>query len=189
MDVVTALHAAAAVLLVIAGAAKLGRPESTAEMIAALGLRVPTTGVRAFGAAEMALGLAALALGGPAVAAATGAVYALFALVVVRAIAVGAASCGCFGRADTPPSWIHVAVNGAFSVASFGAAIADNTPVEVMEGQPGAGLPFVLLVGVIAGLALTALTALPEALAARRPRSAGAPRFSIGGSDDGAVTR
>ena len=49
---------------------------------------------------------------------------------------------------------------------------AAPTPAEVMGDQPAAGLPFVLLVGVLAGLALVAFTALPEALSARRPAPA-----------------
>ena len=44
MDVVVGIHAAAAVLLLIAGAAKIGRPQPTAELIAALGVPAPVLG-------------------------------------------------------------------------------------------------------------------------------------------------
>ena len=53
MDVVVGIHAAAAVLLLIAGAAKIGRPQPTADLIAALGVPVPALGVRALGVGEV----------------------------------------------------------------------------------------------------------------------------------------
>ncbi|MEZ5165251.1 MAG: hypothetical protein R2695_01720 [Acidimicrobiales bacterium] len=79
----------------------------------------------------------------------------------------GAASCGCFGRVDAPPSRIHVVGNLALAAVSF-AAVAGDSPLEVMERQPAGGVAFVLLVGVLAGLALVAFTALPEALGATK---------------------
>lgn len=167
MDVVVALHAAAAVLVVVAGAAKIARPAPTAELLGSLGLPEDRRVAALLGGLEVVVGVGALAVGGPVVAVAVGALYTGFTLTVVRALAVGAESCGCFGRADAPPSWIHVVGNLAFAVVSF-AAGAGDTPVDVMEGQPAAGVGFVVLVGVIAGLALVAFTALPEALAARR---------------------
>ena len=51
--------------------------------------------------------------------------------------------------------------------------------IHVMESQPASGLGFVLLVGVIAGLALVAFTSLPEALGARHGSPAGAAPFKI----------
>lgn len=167
MDVVVALHAAAAVLAVVAGAAKIVRPLPTAELFGSLGLPEDRRLPALLGGAEVVVGVGALAVGGSVAAVAVGVLYTGFAVVVVRALAVGAESCGCFGRAEAPPSWIHVVGNLAFATVSFVAAAAD-TPVEVMDGQPAAGIGFVVLVGVIAGLALVAFTALPEALAARQ---------------------
>ncbi len=166
MDVVVALHAAASVLVVVAGVAKIARPASTAELLGSLGLPGGRRLSALLGAFEVGVGGAALAVGGAAVVMAIGVLYIGFAAVVVRAIAVGAESCGCFGRADAPPSWIHVVGNTGFAVVSF-VALGGDTPTEVMEGQPAAGIGFVLLVGVIAGLALVTFTALPNALAAR----------------------
>ncbi len=174
MDVATALLAAAAVLLIIAGMAKIARPSTTADMLFSLG--IPEIGffggerlAVVLGIAEAGLGIAALAIGGPVTATIVGVFYIGFAVAVLRALSVGAVSCGCFGRVDAPPSWLHVVGNGALAVASF-VAIAGSTPVEVMEGQPAGGVGFVILVGVLAGLALVMFTALPEALAARHPR-------------------
>ena len=174
MDVATAFYAAAAVLLVVAGVAKLVRPASAALLMEDLG--APASGLlsgprlaRGVGAGESALGVAALALEVPGVAVGVGMLYTLFSVTVVRAIAVGAESCGCFGRVEAPPSWVHVTGNAVFAVAAFAAASA-SSPLEVMAGQPMGGVGFVVVVGVMAGLALTAFTALPEALAASRPQ-------------------
>ena len=46
------------------------------------------------------------------------------------------------------------------------------------------GAPFVLLIGVLAGLAMVGFTALPEALAARRSGSAGAEPFQVSDPTD-----
>ena len=189
MDVVVGVYAAAAVLLLIAGAAKVGRPHPTAELLATLGLPAPVVGVRALGAFEVSLAVVALAIGGPASAAAIGVIYLMFAVVVVRSLSLGASSCGCFGRSDTPPSWLHVIGDIGFAIASIVAASADRTPVDVMGDQPAGGAPFVLLVGVLAGLAVVGFTALPEALAARRPRSAGPEPFQVNDPDDGTTGR
>lgn len=118
------------------------------------------------GIIESAVGVAALAIGGPALAAATGTLYVGFVIVVWRAIATGAESCGCFGRVDAPPSKIHIIGNVGLAAVSF-VAIGADTPLDVMDGQPAGGVGFVFLVGVLAGLALVAFTALPEALGAR----------------------
>lgn len=165
----TGLHAAAAVLLVIAGLAKVVHPRPTADMLGTLGLPGVPALATGIGVGEFVLGLLALVVGGPVLAVAVGLVYVGFALVVLRALAVGAPSCGCFGRDDTPPSWIHVVGDMVFAVASFVAA-AGSTPLEVMDDQPAGGIPFVIVVGLVAGLAVVAFTALPAALEARHPR-------------------
>ncbi len=178
MDALVALHAAAALLLLVAGLAKVARPAPTTELLSTLGLPERPLITVAIGAVESTVGIVALAVGGPLAAIATGALYLGFVVVVWRAMAAGATSCGCFGRVDAPPSWVHVAGNALLAAVSFGAA-AGRTPVEVMDGQPAGGVAFVLLVGVVAGLALVAFTALPEALGARRPGPAPARPFRI----------
>jgi hypothetical protein len=173
MDVIVALHAAAALLLLLAGLAKVVRPAPATELLVSLGAPDRDHVAVSIGLVESAVGFAALAIGGAWAAGATGVLYVGFVVVVLRAMAAGATSCGCFGRVDAPPSWIHVVGNAVLAGVSF-AAIAGDTAVEVMDDQPAAGIGFVLLVGVIAGLALVAFTALPEALAARR--GGGAPQ-------------
>jgi len=173
MNAATAFYASAAVLLVIAGVAKVARPATAAVLMEDLGAPAggPLSGTRlalAFGVVEGVVGLAALVLEVRAVAAVVGLLYAVFALTVLRAMAVGAASCGCFGRVEAPPSWYHVIGNSLFAIAAF-VAVSASSPLEVMDSQPAGGVGFVVLVGVLAGLALVVFTALPEAMAARRP--------------------
>ena len=178
MSVVSAIHASAAVLLVLAGAAKLSRPApGWADL---LGFRARTPVVRLVGASEAAAGVAALFLGGAA-AWAVGLLYAAFALVVLRAVLAGADSCGCFGRLDAPPSLIHVVGNLVLAAVSFGAAGAPSPPipavVQAMGDSPAVGAALAAVVALVAGLLLVSFTALPEALGARTSRLGGAGLF------------
>ena len=167
MDAVTALYASAAVVLVIAGAAKVVRPATTAALMEMLGavVRGSVPGIllaRALGLAEITLGITTLLTDVAAFRVVVGVLYVVFALAVWRAISVGATSCGCFGRVDAPPTWLHVFGNLALAACSFG-AVAGRSPLKVMEDQPAAGVGFVAAVGVLAGLELVVFTALPGA--------------------------
>lgn len=174
----SALHASAALLLVVAGAAKLNRP---ADGFAGLvGWRTRPVAVRLIGALEAAAGMAALIAGGLA-AWIVGLLYAAFAWAVLRAALSGADSCGCFGRLDAPPSLIHVAGNLTLAAMSFIAAGAASPPVGALvraagEG-PATGVALAAVVVLLAGLVLVAFTALPEALAARSSGSGRAGLF------------
>lgn len=166
MDVVVALHVAAALLLIVAGVAKMARPVPTTELLVSFGLPEVPAAVVVIGVVESAVGVLALVVGGPLLAAATGVLYLVFLAAAWRALVTGAPTCGCFGRANSPPSWLHIVGNSGFAAASF-VAVAGQTPTQVMSEAPANGIGFVLGAGVIAGLALVAFTAVPEALAAR----------------------
>lgn len=173
MSVVSAIYASAAVLLVAAGAAKLSRPAPGVADL--LGFRAPTPLVRLVGASEVAVGIAALLVGGPA-AWAVGLLYASFAVIVLRAVLVKAGSCGCFGRLDAPPSWVHVLGNLALAAVSFAAVGTDTAPVQAVarsiSDRPAVGAALAAEIVLMAGLGLVAFTALPEALGARTARAA-----------------
>ena len=158
-------------LLVAAGAAKLSRPtQGVADL---LGFRAPAPLVRLVGGSEVAIGVVALLVGGP-LAWAVGLIYVSFAVIVLRAVLVEARSCGCFGRLDAPPSWVHVGGNLALAAVSFAAAGEARPPaaviMETLVDSPAAGVALALEIIVVAGLALVAFTALPEALGARTLR-------------------
>lgn len=168
MSVASAIHASAALLLVVAGAAKLIRPAD--GFTGLVGSRTSPAVVRLVGAMEAAAGMAALFAGRPA-AWIVGFLYAAFALIVLRAVLAGANSCGCFGRLDAPPSLIHVAGNLTLAATSFVAAGAASPPVPAVVRAVGesaaTGVALAAVIGLLAGLVLVAFTALPEALAAR----------------------
>lgn len=178
MLVVSAIHASAAVLLVVAGAAKLSRPQQGWTSLLGFGVRPAL--VRLAGTVEAAVGLAALCVAGLATWG-VGLLYAAFALIVWRGVLAGAGSCGCFGRLDAPPSWVHVAGNLVLAAASFAAAGTAGPPVveiaDLARSQPAAAVTLAVEIVVIAGLVLVAFTALPEALGARNARRRGPDLF------------
>ena len=179
VSVATAVHAAAAVLLVVAGAAKLSRRSD--GFAGLLGWSAPTGLVRLLGCAEVVAGASALWVGGPAAASAVGLLYTAFALAVLRGLLMGAGSCGCFGRFDAPPSPIHVLGNLVLAAGSFAATGAGSAPVpaiaDLVSTDPVAGVTLAVEIAVLAGLALVAFTALPEALGARNSRNPGSGMF------------
>jgi hypothetical protein len=110
----------AAGLLAFAGAAKLFDPTMTVGALRAMGLPAKAWLVRGGAAAEVALAIAAVVVGGGLLWALVGASYALFALFVLVALVSGRpiGSCGCLGRIDIPPTWLHVALNSLMGAAA-----------------------------------------------------------------------
>lgn len=174
MGVVTQLAGpffACCLLLAAAGLIKCARPGTTVLALRSVGIRVPGWLVRVGGGAESALGLAALLAGG-GLAIAVAASYAAFAGFVLIALRRGGvvSSCGCFGKADTPPTVTHIAVNAAAATAclGYGLGAAAGLPT-VASVQPLGGVPLLLLVGVCGWLGYALLAVLPSV---RRPGAA-----------------
>ena len=124
--------------------------------------------MRAFGVVEAVLAAIALFTGNPIAAVLVAASYLAFAGFVVVALRRGAAiaSCGCFGKVDTPPSVVHVVLN-------LGADAPDPSRLvvalpDVLRDQPLAGVPFALLLAIGVYLVFLAFTALPKTMAAVR---------------------
>jgi hypothetical protein len=175
-------------LLVIAGVAKAVRPDDTARALVQLaaagpsaatgdgaarhrhrpGLRAARSAVRAGATAEAVLGAVALVLPRTGTAAAVAVSYLAFAAFVALAMVRGGvlATCGCFGRPDTPPTAIHVAVNlvlAASAAAVAAAAPSTGTVAGVLRHQPWHGVPLVVVSALgtwLAGLVLVRLAAL-----------------------------
>lgn len=151
---------AGAALLVLAGATKVLDPAPLRRALRSVGLTLPAAAVRAGAAAEVALGVAAVLTGSRWAALGVAVSYAAFTAFVLLALRRGGvlASCGCFGKADTPPTRVHAAVTAALALAAAGVAArpAGSLP-NVLAASPGAGVP--LLAGVLA-LAVTAYLAL-----------------------------
>ena len=158
----------AAVLLVLGGALKVLRPHDTAVALQAAGVPTGDHVVRLGAAAEVALGATALVAFGAVPAAFVAASYLVFLAFVTLALTrrLPIASCGCFGKADTPPSLVHAAVNGVAVVCALAMALDPSTsPLDALtDGLPGsAAFGLLVAVGVLA--AFLTLTLLPRTLA------------------------
>ena len=146
------VHAAAALLLV-AGAQKVRDPLPLVRAARSVGLRLDRQLVRALAGAEMLVGVAALLDGARWTALLVAASYAVFTGFVVTARLRGGvlASCGCFGKADVPPTRTHAVLTGAVALGA-------------LTGAPGA-LPLtaaaVVTTAAVAVTAYLALAVLP----------------------------
>ncbi len=163
--------AIAATLLAAGGALKAARPSDTAHALRTLGLPGSPLLVRLGGLLEAAIGVAALAVGDRTTAMLVAVSYLAFTGFVVLALARHApiSSCGCFGKVDTPPSRVHVAVNLGAVAAAIAVAVSPGVGLgDVLTHQPLAGVPFVLLLACGVGLTYLALTSLPRTMALLR---------------------
>jgi len=164
--------AAFALLLVLGGASKVGRPDNTVRALRDLrvpGLPATAPSVRLLALAEIAIGAAAIAYGGRLPALLMAISYAGFSAFVVIAMVRGGAlsSCGCFATPDTPPTVAHLIV----TVAAAGVAVAgvvkpvgpllDNLD-RIGSTSPVQGGAFVVLTGCCVWFAYVALAVLPK---------------------------
>jgi hypothetical protein len=173
MSVFAGPFAIVAIVLAVGGVLKAFEPADTANAMRALRLPGGPLFVRLAGTAEAVVAVAALVTGSTVFVLIVAASYTVFACVVILALRTGRpiSSCGCFGKVETPPSAVHVAIDIAAAAAAVGAGIAGAGSValpDVLADQPLGGVPFILLVGVGVGLTFLALTTLPKTLAAGR---------------------
>jgi hypothetical protein len=169
-----------AALLVVSGGAKLGDPAPTRGALAGAGLPSSRAVVRALGVWEVVAGGAGLTAGGRTGGFAVALTYAGFAGFVAVALRrrLPIQSCGCFGRADTPPGPAHLAVNLSAAAAGVAVALGGSGGILDAAGQRATAtflyLGFVAL-GVFALYLL--LAELPRTLAlTRTPPAGSAPR-------------
>lgn len=153
---VTVPYLAATLVLAGAGAAKLARPSDTARALAVAGLPTGRTLVRVGAIAEIAVAILALVWSSSVSAALVSVAYLVFALFVVAALLRGwpLSSCGCFGKADAKPTYLHAALNVAAAACAAAWAVDDPGSIRSVLSQQtwkGLGLAFVAMV--VAGLA------------------------------------
>lgn len=169
---VGSLEVAAALLLGSAGTAKLAAPAPAAAMLRRAWSRLfaAESGVLVAGAAELAVALAVLVTANRVSAIALGACYLAFGAITVRLMRGGQrASCGCFGRADSPVGAAHLVLN--LACIGIAGAAALRPPGRwgglfddgVLRGLVGTGQAALL-----AYLGFLSITALPALSAARR---------------------
>jgi hypothetical protein len=169
------LYLVGCALLVLAGTAKMFRPDDTARALAAvvpLSLARTRNVVRVGATAEAALGVVALAYPRTVTAGLVALSYAAFAAFVLLARAKGGpiATCGCFGTPDTPATLLHVAINLGLALAATAVAVAapSGTIVSVLSTQPFHGLPLVVVSALCVWLTFLAISVLGGLQAARQ---------------------
>ena len=176
------LYLIAAGLLVVAGAAKAARPDDTARAMAALLPGSPSLAccaavVRAARWPRPRSAPSPSRFPRPATAVLVALSYLCFFGVVAYARRRGGplATCGCFGRPDTPPTMLHLVLDLALAAAATVVALgapSHGTLATQLAHQPWAGFPllFVSAVGLwLTTLALSALAALTGARRLARP--------------------
>jgi hypothetical protein len=151
----------AALVLCVAGAAKLRSPDAAA---AALG--VSPWAVRGLACGEITLGAACALLPTWPLALALALVYGGFSLAAVVFRRRGV-SCGCFGDNGLPVSLAHVIASGLLGALALGAAVAGPRGLGWVLGRP-APTAAVLALGIAGALYATVIvyTQLPAAWAA-----------------------
>jgi methylamine utilization protein MauE len=174
-------YAAAAVLLAVAGVPKVRDPGDLVRAVRSVGMPFGRNAVRAFAAAEVLVAAAALAVPGRLTAALLALMYAGFTAFVVTALRRGGvlSSCGCFGKADTPPTVAHALVTGAASVVALLVAL-DPPGAGAWSGLRDSGawavagfLALVALVGFLAWQVMAVLPSVqPAAIRSRTRRGA-----------------
>jgi hypothetical protein len=155
----------AALVLIVAGVAKLRAPQPPAAATRALGLPVRAWMIRIFAGLECAVGAVALAgIDGAAIALA--ALYGLFTVLSVLMVRQRL-SCGCFGDPDVPASNLGALLSAACAGVSLAAIAWKPHGIGWVIGQTPATAA-TTLIG-IAGAAyavVIAYTELPLAWAA-----------------------
>jgi hypothetical protein len=145
--VLTTPIAVAAIVLAVAGIAKLRSP----------------------GGAARALAFALLAPG-RATSALLAVAYALLALLAARLASRGA-GCGCFGEDETPATATHVWLSVALAlVAAAGIASPPHGIAWLLSGSPDVAGPLAFGIAGAVYATVIAYTELPSAWSAWRPR-------------------
>jgi hypothetical protein len=161
---------AACVLLVLAGAAKVTRPEPARVAARAAGLSVPRSGVVAFGVVEVLAGVAGAVLGGRAALVVAGSYLVLTFVAVRLLVRAPSTPCACLGASNAVVTPTHVVLNVTAALISIGAAAA-GAPLGLLSENWLAGAAFLILVACCVQLATLALEALPELATASRKGS------------------
>jgi hypothetical protein len=172
-EVLIAPFLAAAALLVVAGAPKVRDPGDLVRALRSARMPARRPWVRGFALAEVVVGLVALAVPGRVAASLLAVLYAAFTGFVAVALRRGGvlSSCGCFGRADTPPTWSHAVVTGG--AALVGVAVAAGAPASPWAGGAAASaVGTVALAALVGFLAWQVMAVLPS-VDVRAVRSAG----------------
>ncbi len=159
--------AAASIVLVLAGMAKVVRPHDTARALRATGVPASAAVVRLGSLAEVGIGLWALTTGSRIAAGLVTISYLAFAAFVAQALVrrLPLATCGCLGEPDTPPTAVHVVLDiGLAAAASVAIARPVTSAWHELGAHPAQGIVLIALVAVAVHLVVTALAAWPRVM-------------------------
>ncbi|CAN5251381.1 hypothetical protein BH18ACT5_BH18ACT5_07960 [soil metagenome] len=134
-----------AALLAVSGIRKVVDPAPTSGALRAAGLPHRSTLVLGLGVFEVGVGASNLLVSNSVLVWAQAALYAAFAVFVLWALRqrIPIASCGCFGKPDTPPTRLHVVVNVAALVGASVHALTETPSLaSVLGSQPLVGVPY-----------------------------------------------
>lgn len=162
MSLLTAVTWVTAFLLVVAGARKTTRPQTTAVAMGAVGLPSSLPLVRMLGIAEVALGTTVVVVGGAVPCGLIGALHLGFAAITARQRRAGA-DCGCFGTTGTPVTALHVRLDIALAMVALGAAAAPAPPLaDLVLRDPLVGVVAVASAATAASLLRLLLTSAAD---------------------------
>ena len=165
-DVLLPAFAAAAILLVTAGASKIASPYMTQASLSTAGLPAPLSGVRLIALAEVAIGTAAFLDPSTPTALAAALAYGAFCLFTVRLLRIAGEGidCGCFGGAGSEVGRIHVTLNAvAFAVCVAAAAWSPHAPSWVFGRAPLTAVAICVGIAAAAYASFLAFTVFPRA--------------------------
>jgi hypothetical protein len=182
-------YLAGCLLMVLAGYTKAARPDDTARALSQLlsrppNLRTASRIVRLVALLETSVALSALLLPGtPVPPLLVGASFAGFTAIVAMARAKGGvlASCGCFGKADTPPTVLHMLVTSVIGASAITVAVSATTASSSgarttlwanLSPQPWHGVPLLFTAAALAAGSWVAMTLLPKVRPPAQRRSA-----------------
>jgi hypothetical protein len=159
--------AVAAVVLCVAGVAKLRAPGGAVRALRVAGVPAGSAPLRGLAALEVLVGLAALADPGALDAGALALLYASFcgfSLLLARR----RAACGCFGEGETPASVVQSGMSAVLAGVAVAAGLSGVHGLGWVLGNAGAGQGVVAVTGIAAAAYATVLvyTELPRAWAA-----------------------
>jgi hypothetical protein len=122
-------------LLVVSGIAKMVDPAPTVGALRAARLPHRSWQARGLGLIEIVAAAAAIVFGGIAVAG-VALMYLAFTVFVVVALRLDfpLSSCGCFGKSDTPPTWLHAGYNASAALAAAVVAVGGFRGLDSVAG-------------------------------------------------------
>jgi hypothetical protein len=143
-------HAVAALVLAVAGVAKLRSPEAAARAV-----RLPPALIRTFAAGELTLAAVTLIVAGAWSSALMAVLYGAFAVLTLRLARAGTA-CGCFGGPESPASPVQSGLSGALAAVSLLSAVGGAHSAGWILQRPAAGLVVLALgtAGLVYGIVL-----------------------------------